>query len=100
MKKFVFVMSLFAMMTVSLSAKAQDITITLQPGCTWFSYPEAEVKDIPSALGDFVPMSGDMIKAQSGVATYTNGRWRGSITQFIPACLFTSHIFCDHCCTD
>ena len=77
MKKFVFVMCLFAMMAASLSANAQDITITIKPGCTWFSYPKAEVKDIPSALGDFIPMDGDVIKSQYSSAIYQNGNWRG-----------------------
>lgn len=83
MKKFVFVMCLFAMMAASLSTNAQDITITIKPGCTWFSYPKAEVMDITSALGDFVPMEGDVIKSQNGSTIYHNGYWRG-LQQFTP----------------
>ena len=74
---------LFAMMAASLSVKAQDITITLEPGCTWFSYPKADTMSISSALGDFVPMNGDVIKSQDGSTNYINGNWRG-FQQFIP----------------
>ncbi len=77
-------MSLLAMMAASLSAKAQDITITLLPGWTWISYPKAEAMDIPTALGDFVPMEGDIIKSQFTSTSYTNGQWRGRLMQFTP----------------
>lgn len=77
MKRFVFIVCLFAMMAANLSVKAQDITIILAPGETWFSYPKAEVMDIPSALGDFVPMEGDVIKSQNNSSIYQNGHWRG-----------------------
>ena len=84
MKKSMILMSLLAMMAASISVKAQDITIVLGPGYTWFSYPKAEVMDIPSALGDFVPMNGDMIKSQFNSVTYLNGRWRGELQNFTP----------------
>ena len=76
-KALITLICLFAMMAASLSAKAQDVTVTIKPGCTWFSYPKAEVMDIASALGDFVPMEGDVIKSQYGSAIYQNGIWRG-----------------------
>ncbi len=75
---------LFAMMVTSLSAKAQEVTITLYPGVTWISYPKAEMMDITTALGDFVPMEGDVIKSQYGYSTFVNGYWRGSVTHFMP----------------
>jgi hypothetical protein len=83
-KVFILLMSLLAMMAASLSAKAQDITITLLPGWTWISYPKAEAMDIPTALGDFVPMEGDIIKSQFTSTSYTNGQWRGRLMQFTP----------------
>ncbi|MBQ6306423.1 MAG: hypothetical protein IJK78_07645 [Bacteroidales bacterium] len=83
MKRIVFIMCLFAMMAAGLSAKAQGITITLHPGCTWISYPNTEVMDIPTALGDFVPMEGDIIKSQNASAVYHNGIWIG-LENFTP----------------
>ena len=83
MKRFLLLLSLSAMMVASLSVKAQEITITLRPGYTWISYPNAVVMDIPTALGDFVPMEGDIIKSQNGSTIFHNGSWRG-FQDFIP----------------
>ncbi len=83
MKRLLLLSCLFAMMAASLSVMAQDITITLKPGCTWFSYPKAEAMSISSALGNFIPMNGDVIKSQNGSASYNNGNWRG-LSQFTP----------------
>ncbi len=81
---FILLVSLFAMIAASLSATAQEITITLYPGNNWISYPNAEVMDIASALGDFVPMNGDVIKSQNTSSTYNNGNWRGGVAHFMP----------------
>ena len=83
-KVFIFLMCLLGMMGASMSAKAQEITITLNPGWNWISYPNAEAMDIVTALGDFTPMSDDIINSQFGSTTYSGGRWRGGLTHFIP----------------
>ena len=77
-------MCLLAMMAVSLSAKAQDVTITLYPGWNWISYPKAEVLDVNTALGDFVPMNGDKLQSQFSNSSFSNGQWRGGVTHFMP----------------
>lgn len=74
----------FSNMYTDLSIQPQEITITLSPGWTWFSYPYAEAMNIALALGEFVPMEGDIIKAQMGSISYRNGQWRGSVQQFNP----------------
>ena len=85
MKRFLtIVLCMTAVMVVSLSAKAQEITITLYPGWNWISYPKAEVLDINTALGDFVPVDGDRIKSQFTNSAYYNGYWRGGVTHFMP----------------
>lgn len=73
-----------AMLVACLSAKAQEVTINLFPEWTWISYPNAEMLDINTALGDFVPMEGDIIKSQFSSSTYHNGYWRGGVTHFMP----------------
>ena len=83
-KVFQLLMILLAIMGASLSAKAQGVTITLNPGWTWISYTCAEALDFDAALGTFTPVEGDLIKSQYGVAEYSNGRWTGSISQFVP----------------
>jgi hypothetical protein len=84
MKKLLFLICLSAIMVASLNAKAQEITITLQPGWTWISYTNAEAMNIADALGDFVPLEGDVIKSQNAAVRYQNGMWRGTFQQFIP----------------
>ena len=85
MKRFLtLVLCMTVIMSVSLSAKAQDVTITLYPGWNWISYPKAEVLDINTALGDFAPVDGDRIKSQFTNSAYHNGYWRGGVTHFMP----------------
>ena len=77
---------LAAMMATSTGIKAQEVTITLIPGWTWISYPSTDTLDFASALGDFTPMQGDVIKSQWGSAIYRNGQWKGTVSQFFPGC--------------
>ena len=83
-KVFILLVSLLAMMSASLSAKAQEVTINLLPGWNWISYTNAEAMDIAMAMGDFVPMEGDVIKSSYGFANYHNGSWIGGLQQFTP----------------
>ena len=85
MKKYLTMMFfLTVMVTASISAKAQEVTITLFSGWNWISYPNPEMQDINTALGDFTPVNGDIIKSQYGSSSYINGYWRGSVTHFMP----------------
>jgi uncharacterized protein (TIGR02145 family) len=75
---------LFAIMAAGSGLRAQEITITLTPGWTWISYTNAEAMNIADALGDLVPMEGDIVKSQGATVWYQNGIWRGTFQQFIP----------------
>ena len=78
-------MCLYALLAASLSAKAQEIVIDLFPGWNWISYPNAVTMDIVTALGDFTPMYGDIIKSRNdGVANYNGTMWIGSLRHFMP----------------
>ena len=83
-RTFILLMSLFAMMAAGAGLSAQEITITLNPGWNWISYPNAAAMQVDEALGDFVPMEGDMIKSQNSFASYYSGSWSGGLTQFTP----------------
>ena len=83
-KQFLYILCLVAMMAANLSLKAQEITITLNPGWNWISYPNTMAMDVSEAFGDFVPMVGDIVKSRLGSSTYINGQWRGGVTQFTP----------------
>ena len=77
-------MLFLAMTTGSQPLFAQTVTITLNPGWTWISYPRADTLDFDTALGTFTPMEGDAIKSQYGFAMYQEGQWSGSISHFYP----------------
>jgi hypothetical protein len=77
-------MCMAVMMAASTSLKAQEVTITLNPGWTWISIPNVDTLDLATVLGTFTPMASDMIKSQTGNATYLNGQWRGTVSQFYP----------------
>ena len=75
----------FSNMYTDIAIQPQEITISLEPGWTWFSYPYPVSKTLDEALVGFTPMSGDIIVSQSGGTTsFVNGRWRGALTQFTP----------------
>ena len=77
-------MCMAAMMATSTSLKAQEVIITLSSGWTWISYPSTDTLDFATAFGSFTPMAGDIIKSKWGSATYINGQWRGTASQFYP----------------
>ncbi len=75
---------LLAMIAVSTSLKAQEVTISLLPGWTWISYPSTEPVDISTAFGSFTPLEGDVIESQFGIVNYIEGEWLGDFDQFCP----------------
>ena len=77
-------MCIAAMMAAGTSLKAQEVTIVLMPGWTWISYPSTDTLDFATAFGSFTPVAGDIIKSKWGSATYINGQWRGTASQFYP----------------
>ncbi len=77
-------MCLAAMLVAGTGLKAQEITITLEPGWNWISYTNPAPMQVGDALGGFVPMEGDIIQAQWSNAQYRGGRWRGGLTHFVP----------------
>ena len=72
------------MMAAGTGLRAQQPTITLNPGWNWISYPEAVAMEIEMALGSFVPAEGDIVKSQFGFSVYQEGQWQGSFTHFMP----------------
>ena len=80
-----FLMFMLSMVMANYRAVAQEITITLNPGWTWISYPRADTLDVTTALQAIPPSQGDIIKSQNGGASvFNNGFWIGSLRQLIP----------------
>ena len=72
------------MMSAAPCLIAQEISITLNPGYTWISFPTSDTLDFATALDSFTPMQGDIIQSQWGNSRYSNGQWRGTVTHFYP----------------
>ena len=75
---------LVAMTAANTSLKAQQVTIPLMPGWTWFSYPSTDTVDFTTALGSFTPAVGDIIESQFHYTEYVDGGWYGDSQQFYP----------------
>lgn len=75
---------LLVLMATSLSLKAQEVTITLNPGWTWISCPGTDTVDFATAMGTFTPVEGDVIESQNHFSEYDQGAWFGEIQQFYP----------------
>ena len=85
MKKAFTLLFLLAIMAASLSVKAQEVTILLNPGWTWIGYPGTDTLNLETAFGSFTPMEGDIIKAQVGNAEFYNGYgWYGTMATIMP----------------
>ena len=85
MRKALFTMMCLATMLVAgTGLKAQEVTITLNPGWTWVSYPRADTMDVTTALQSIPPTDGDMIKMQDAFSVYMGGMWIGNVQQLIP----------------
>ena len=72
------------MLMSGIGLNAQEVTITLDSLWNWISYPNGGVMNIDSALRDFVPMEGDILKSRFGSSIYRNGHWRGRVSHFMP----------------
>ncbi len=56
-----------------------NVPITVHSGWTWLAYTPNFNMSLNDALADLQPMEEDVIKSQSGFATYINGGWLGSM---------------------
>ncbi len=75
-------------------AHLNDHPITLNPNWTWVGYPSPFAMDVNDALANLNPAEGDMMKSQTGFATYSaeNG-WFGSLNTLTPGMglMYQSH---------
>ena len=59
-------------------------SMTIHNGSNWIGFPLNESMTLTNAFAEFAT-NGDMVVSQSnGSATFTNGRWRGSLTTLEP----------------
>ena len=53
--------------------------VTLNPNWTWIGYPSTTSMTVAQVMAGITPMDGDMLKSQSGSATYMYGDWYGAL---------------------
>ena len=58
--------------------------IELSKGWNWIGYYGRQVSTLADAFADLSPISGDMVKAQSGIAYYDTYEWVGSLPMLEP----------------
>ena len=73
------------MMMAPVISWAQDISITINRGWTWLSYPRADVMTLEQAFQGISPVEGDIIKSKEEFSVYSDGQWSGSMSQFTPS---------------
>ena len=74
------------MMVASVSLKAQGVTITLNPGWNWISYPLTTQMGIDEALSGITPVAGDQIKSKTAISVWdeVEEEWSGTLTTMTP----------------
>jgi hypothetical protein len=79
-------MCVAAMMAAGTGLRAQEVTISLNPGWNWISYPYAVSMTIDEALANFQAMVGDQLKSKTQVAAWDDDeqQWSGSLTNLTP----------------
>lgn len=67
-------------------ATSQSITISINPGWNWISYPLGTEKTVEEALSNLTPANGDILKGQHSYCTYnaSTGHWTGALSTMVP----------------
>lgn len=64
--------------------KTEDSTITLEKGWNWIGYVPMYENTLERSLAGLKPTEGDVIKDYRNFATYSNGKWVGTLTMMHP----------------
>lgn len=64
--------------------KPETTAVTLKKGWNWIGYLPVEASSLDQALEGLTPSEGDIIKDYTHFATYTAGRWEGTLTTMAP----------------
>ena len=68
--------------TVSVTGQAVATAshpVTLNPNWTWIGYPSTTSMTVAQVMSGITPMENDVLKSQSGSATYMYGDWYGAL---------------------
>ena len=62
-------------------SKPETTTMNLHKGWNWIGYVPIGVNTLVAALADITPSENDVIKCQDDFATFSNGKWTGTLTE-------------------
>ncbi len=65
-------------------SKPETTTVNLRKGWNWIGYVPVRSNDLSAALSGITPSENDVIKCIDDFATYSGGRWVGTLTQLKP----------------
>jgi hypothetical protein len=69
---------------VGATAKAASLSMVINPLWNWIGYVPQFVSPVKDALGGLAAKDGDQIKGQIGFASYSGGKWYGSLQYLTP----------------
>lgn len=65
-------------------SKPETTTVNLRKGWNWIGYVPVSSNDLSAALSGITPSENDVIKCMDDFATYSGGKWVGTLTQLKP----------------
>ena len=65
-------------------SKPETTTVNLHKGWNWIGYVPVSINTLSAALAGITPAENDVIKCMDDFATYTGGKWVGTLTQLKP----------------
>lgn len=68
-----------ALDVVGTAVKMDETPVSIKSGWNWIGYPANGVISLDDAFADLAPENGDMVKSQTGFATWEEYEWVGSL---------------------
>lgn len=65
-------------------SRPETTTMQLHQGWNWMGYVPVSSNDLTTALAGMTPSENDVIKCKDDFATYTGGKWVGTLTRLKP----------------
>ena len=65
---------------------AESTSVNLEKGWNWIGYVPTCENSLVSALAKLSPNEGDIIKGYEHFATYSDGKWNGTLNKMSPGC--------------
>lgn len=64
--------------------KPENTAIDLKKGWNWIGYVPVSANTLSKSMGAFAPVEGDVIKSYDSFATYSGGKWIGTLESMSP----------------